>query len=265
MDGKFSYTPSVRLGGMLDELRPLHEGPVSHAIYTSVDSMEGLRLFMQSHVFAVWDFMALLTTLQRQLTAVEVPWGPRSDGVTRRLINEIVLEEESDDSPDGGFISHYELYKLAMRQAGADMHVVNAFEDCLRRGYSVPGALNRAEVPRASRQFVTHTWNILDTEFLPGIAAVFTLGREAVIPSMFHELVASLKERFPGELELFCDYLDRHIHLDAERHTPMAMRMLDRLCREDEKVWIRVTAMAAGALEARLGLWDGVLESMGSH
>ncbi len=49
------------------------------------------------------------------------------------------------------------------------------------------------------------------------------------------------------------DCLERHIHLDAERHIPMAGRMLERLCQEDEKVWVRVRAIVAGALEARIG------------
>ena len=265
MHEAFSYTPSLRLSGMLDEIRPIRAKLSDHPVYQSIENVEHLRLFMKSHVFAVWDFMALLTTLQRELTAVQVPWGPRSDGVTRRLINEIVLEEESDDSPDGGYISHYELYKMAMRQAGVEMKVINTFEDCLERGYSVIGALNRAEAPQPAQAFVGHTWKILDTEFVPGIAAAFALGREDVIPTMFREIVGSLRERFPGELELFCDYLDRHVKLDADRHSPMALRMLDRLCREDEKVWIRVTGIVAGALEARVALWDGVLASIQSH
>ena len=49
---------------MLDELEPLRQRLVDHSVYRAIGSMEDLRVFMQGHVFAVWDFMALSTTLE---------------------------------------------------------------------------------------------------------------------------------------------------------------------------------------------------------
>src|SRR6185437_5865492 len=88
---------------------------VSHPLYQELNSLEAVVTFMVHHVFAVWDFMSLLKTLQSSLTCVQVPWVPSGPTASRRLINDIVLVEESDEL-GAGFISHFELYLAGMRQ-----------------------------------------------------------------------------------------------------------------------------------------------------
>ena len=82
------------------------EKVLSHRVYQTLDSIDDVAIFMQSHVFAVWDFMSLLKVLQQRLTCVNVPWVPSGPTESRRLINEIVLVEESDELGDG-YISHF--------------------------------------------------------------------------------------------------------------------------------------------------------------
>ena len=90
-----------------------------HPLYDELRDEESLRVFMRSHVFAVWDFQSLLKALQRCMTCVEVPWFPTADPTARRLVNEIVLDEESDTVPGGIFLSHFELYSgCRIRAAG---------------------------------------------------------------------------------------------------------------------------------------------------
>ena len=97
-------------------LRPLRDQLFNHEVYRSIKTPDDLRTFMEHHVFAVWDFMSLLKALQRHLTGVTIPWLPQGDRNARRLINEIVLDEESDEDGEGGYISHFELYRAAMVQ-----------------------------------------------------------------------------------------------------------------------------------------------------
>src|SRR5690606_37766873 len=143
---------------------PLRERLINHPVYRSVSSIEAVRRFMEHHVFAVWDFMSLLTYLRRRFSCVEVPWTPVGEPSLRRLINEIVCGEESDQLPDGRCASHYELYLEAMREAGADRRPIERFVHALQSKQSVSESLLRAEVPREVQAFVQTTFAIIDSD-----------------------------------------------------------------------------------------------------
>ena len=245
-----------------DSLSSLREQLVNHSLYVQMQTPADLRIFMEHHVFAVWDFMSLLKALQLRLTCVTVPWVPQGDPNTRRLINEIVLDEESDDNDEGGYTSHFELYRAAMVQSGATASGMDDFLDRLGRGDPLNQALEQARVPEAARIFVRATWDILGSNSTHAIAAAFTFGREDLIPDMFRALVADLDERFPNQLGLLRYYLERHIQLDEEHHTPLARRMVTVLCETDQQKWREAEDAAKAALHARIALWDGVVEQI---
>src|SRR6202020_2973894 len=98
---------------------------LSHPVYGHIQGVVALRLFMEHHVFAVWDFMSLLKALQRRLCCVDVPWLPATDPLATRFVNEIVLAEESDEDGQGGFLSHFGLYLRAMTRCGADTTAID--------------------------------------------------------------------------------------------------------------------------------------------
>ena len=245
----------------LASLRPLRDRVVDHDVYHQMKTVDHLRVFMEHHVFAVWDFMSLLKALQQRLTCVEVPWVPQGDALSRRLINELVLEEESGEGDAGCFLSHFELYRAAMESCGADTSRIDAFVEQIRRGGAVPTALEMANVPGAARSFVETTWEIVASSPAHAIAAAFALGREEVIPDMFRTLVAELAKRFPDRFDLLQDYLERHIRLDSD-HGPMALQLLARLCGDDPAKWAEAEEGGRAALNARIELWDGVVEEL---
>jgi hypothetical protein len=243
------------LSGLQAAIEPLRREVVGHSIYSRLNSIDNVRSFLDRHVFAVWDFMSLLKSLQRELTCVDVPWVPTGPTASRRLINDIVMVEESDEFGDG-FTSHFELYVEGMRQAGADPAPVADFLDLLRTGTAVPEALKLARVPQAAADFTGTTWEIIDNAPVHCRAAAFAFGREDLIPDMFAQVITI--DDTDGVLSLFKDYLARHIEVDGEQHTPMAMQMLIDLNGEDEAKWAACADTVRTALRARVRLWTAI-------
>src|SRR5262249_37686533 len=245
-----------RLEKAVDEAR---SRVTSHPLYASLTTHHANVTFMEHHVFAVWDFMSLLKTLQRNLTCVELPWVPSGPTGSRRLINDIVLVEESDERGDG-FISHFELYLEGMAEAGADTSVIDAFIGALRAGRPVLDAVGEVDVPGPAAGFVRLTWGLIESAPVHAQAAAFAFGREDLIPDMFQQVVG-VNERV-GSLGTFVDYLARHIQVDSEEHTPMAMQMLADLCGEDGTKWVECADTINLALQARFRLWAGILAAI---
>ncbi|MEV6107804.1 DUF3050 domain-containing protein [Streptomyces sp. NPDC051940] len=240
-------------------IEPVRRQVVTHPVYRALDDLPRVRTFQENHVFAVWDFMSLLTSLQRALTRVELPWVPSGPTASRRLINEIVLVEESDELGDG-YISHFELYLDGMTASGADTSVVEAFLKHLRAGEPVAAAAELADVPGPAASFAATTWQIIETAPIHCQAAAFAFGREDLIPEMFQQVVGIPDP--DGLLGTFKDYLARHIEVDGEQHTPMAMQMLIDLCGDDQAKWDACAVTVQSALAARVALWDGILRAL---
>lgn len=250
--------PSSVLPDFSAALHPLRQQLLDHPLYTRLHSLEDVTIFMQHHVFAVWDFMSLLKALQQQLTCTRVPWVPTGDGQVRRLVNEIVLGEESDLTPDGPPASHFELYLQAMIEAGANTQPVQHFITCLSEGRGLAEALGRSGAPPWVTDFVLDTLVTIEHGQPHEIAAAFTYGREDLIPGMFNELVKGLEAAFPGRLSLLRYYLDRHIQLDGDEHGEMGRSMVALLCEGQPERLAQAQAAAIAALESRLRLWDGI-------
>lgn len=241
----------IELGDSRDRL-------VRHPIYKLVDNPERMKAFMEAHIWAVWDFQSLLKAVQRHLSCVTVPWTPTSDPEARRLINEIVLDEESDELPNGSFASHFELYLRSMEVAGADTGPMKKVIEQIQAGVKLSEALLDPSIPTESREFVNRSFSIINSGSSHRIVAAFTYGREDVIPDMFRQVVVRLAEYSPEVWGQFRFYLERHIEHDDEHHGPVCRRIVATMCGSDPIKWAEASEAARLALEARINLWDSV-------
>jgi len=229
---------------------------INHSLYSKLDSKQKLVEFMENHVFAVWDFMSLIKALQRNLTCIEVPWIPNENRLAGRLVNEIVLAEESDVDLNGNPKSHFELYLESMIQIGASTKKIEDFIFKIKTLKSYNKSIENINISPVVKEFMDFTFNIINTNKNHVIASVFTFGREDLIPDMFIEIVKKLSINDEIKADHLIYYLERHIEIDADEHGPMALKMIEKLCGEDEMKWKEAEIASKKALEMRIKLWD---------
>ena len=232
-----------------------------HPLFIEITTLGKLQHFMQYHVFAVWDFMSLPKRLPQDLTGTQLPWLPCADPHAARLINEIVLAEESDEHPTRGYCSHFELYLDAMTEVGASTVAITRFIELQSQGVEVSAALQMIGAPQGVARFVDSTLQIALSAPTHCVAAAFLHGRESVIPSMFKGLLHS--HAFIGrQAPTLGHYLSRHIEMDSDDHGPAAHQLLQRLIEADPSRQREADNTALGAVESRITLWHDVLASM---
>ncbi|BCB91835.1 DUF3050 domain-containing protein [Phytohabitans suffuscus] len=232
---------------------------IAHPLYSQITTEDRLRIFMKHHVFAVWDFFTLLKRLQTEVTTVTLPWRPRGRADHGRFILEIVLAEETDEDIGGGYISHFELYRRAMDEIGADAGPIDGFLAALDSGLAPLAALKDAKIPPSVREFVGHTLEVALNGSPHEVASSFCHGRENLLPDVFSAVRANVDDVL-ANAPVFRHYLDRHIALDHDEHGPLALRLLASLCDGDPVREAEATAVSVAAVRARTGLWNGVLE-----
>ena len=252
-----------RLKAIELQLEPLRDQLKSHSLYSTLSNMDDVAVFMEKHVFAVWDFMSLLKSLQNHLTNVNVPWTPKGGGATARFINEIVMAEESDINELGVPMSHYEMYLDAMAQVGANTSAIGLFVNAIENRDSLETAAKRIDLEIPILEFIQFTMGVVNSNKPHCIASAFTFGREDVIPDMFLEVVSQSQtqdnDKTYGKL-LY--YLNRHIELDGDEHGPISLKMVAELCGEDANKWEEVLETAKEALKFRLKLWDHITDTI---
>ncbi|MDT8281974.1 MAG: DUF3050 domain-containing protein [Gammaproteobacteria bacterium] len=247
----------------LDKVINLRKQLAAHPVYAAVKDRDDLSLFMQHHVYPVWDFMSLVKYLQNEIAPAKTPWLPHGDAKVRRFINDIVLAEESDEDlplADGTatYTSHFELYMKAMEEvSNVSSNNIRNFVNSVAQS-SLASALDSSAIPEPAKVFMKTTFDFIQSDKPHMVAAAFALGREHIIPEMFQALLDQMNV-CREDATAFHYYLERHIHLDADHHGPLSLRMLEILCEDDPVKLAEAEAAAILAIEARIKFWDDVL------
>lgn len=238
------------------EFAPLKEQLEKHSIYKNVTDIKSLRIFMEHHVYSVWDFMSLVKFLQNEFAPSTFPWTPPTNKKLARFLNEIVLGEESDDDNQNSHASHFELYCMAMNEVKANSDLAWAFVNNIKQE-GLEKAFTNKNVPSSAKKFMIKTFDFIASDKPHVVAAAFAFGRETVIPMMFQELINKMNIK-KEDAPTFHYYLERHIELDGDEHGPLALEIIETLCGDNPKNWEEALQAAKDSIEARIEFWNEV-------
>lgn len=244
-----------------NDLCELQEKLDNHPIYESIDTLKKLQCFVEHHIYSVWDFMSLVKYLQFRLAPASYPWFPQASGDITRFINEIVLEEESDELPNGlKYSSHFQIYQNAMIEIGADIKKSVKFIQ-LVKDKGIEEVLDISDIPLAAKNFISTTFEFIKTDKLHVITSAFTFGRETIIPVMFRSIINKLGVS-EDQCPTFYYYINRHIEVDDFKHGPMAINLLGSICGSDKVIFNEALESAKTALRARIDFWNDISHSI---
>ena len=246
-----------------NKIKPIRDKLLNLRLYSRISKIDDLQTFTENHIYAVWDFMSLLKALQINLTCTKTPWGPNKNSQTAYLINEIVLAEETDVNQEGDRKSHYELYLDAMEDIGASTKKSTDLITKMINSDDIFKTIDNLEIHPNIKEFLKFTFSVIEEGKPHKIAAIFTFGRENLIPNMFNEILHEFQKNITEiDISKLIYYFERHIELDEDEHGPMALEMVTELAKNDKIKWQEIEDISITALNKRILFWDAIYDQL---
>ena len=250
-----------RIAAIEQQLEPLREELRNHRLYGLLSDVSDIQSFMESHVYAVWDFMSLLKALQEALTCTSLPWKTPKNPAIARFINEIVWGEESDVNYKGEPQSHFDMYLESMTEVGASAELILKMINNVESVDDLLAYIHNNPLPDGVKAFLEFTFTTIRDGDTHKIASAFTFGREDLIPDMFLSIINDPNGKTTAYPKIKY-YLERHIEVDGDGHGPLALNMIQLLCGDDDQKWEEVLSCAVEALKLRIHLWDCIASGL---
>ena len=189
-----------------------------------------------------------------------LPWAQDYDDGSNCSDDNSGLCEESDEIDNIGYISHFEIYLLAMDKINADVSQINFLTKRLKSEEYDKNLINELSIYDEVKDFIKFDLDIALSGNLPKIVGSFTLGREKVIPNMFSYILACIE--YNNSTKNLLTYLKRHINIDGDRHGPLSIKLLDTICDSDEAYELAYNS-GITSLQLRLKVWDRIASELG--
>lgn len=229
---------------------------INHDLNKRLSSIDELKIFMESHSFIVWDYMSILKSLQKEFAPINIPWFPAKNTSLCRVLNEIVLLEESDKDINGNFKSHFEMYIDCMKEIGASTFKIERFLEVIEKA-TTDNPLEFLKLDPCLVEFLNYTFHILSKNKPHLTASLFAYSRESILANVFNNILENNELFYAPKFQY---YLERHVEVDGDVHSNLAVEMVESLCGTDSKLWSEAMEVANKSISLRLKVWDSILE-----
>ena len=250
-----------------NSIAPFNSKLINHKIYGQISDMRKTKIFMESHVFSVWEYLTMLKALQRELATRDISFLHENVPDLPYLINQIVLNEEIEEESRGEYLSAmglYQLYINSMDEIGADSNPIKYFVDCIKVNKNwnntIRDTITRFDnIPIQTYEYLNYNLKMIELSEIHELAGIFFFGRED-INSKFILLIKSNIEH-EKSLSNLKNIIKRHVDDDSKNKNPILGEYINNiLCKDDDKKWKKVEISVIEAIKKRIELWDGMLD-----
>jgi hypothetical protein len=75
-------------------------------------------------------------------------------------------------------------------------------------------------------------------------------------------IIKDIDQNFPNSISIFKYYLERHIEIDGDHHSHLAIQMTSNLCGTNDTFWKEAEEATINSLNMRIKLWDAVFDEI---